>query len=310
MVIADHARALSTAQRPLLMIIQSRDTQILRSIFRHRFLTTEHLHALHFVDRSVRAAQARLKELHDDNYLDRTYVLPPVDGLRRRVRPVYSMARAGAEVLAAVLGIPPRAIPHTKKATQVGYHHMLHELVVADLLVSGEASLGRAPDVRSVATLRDHDLRSLLAVARLHQHAATGVVPDGAFIVDAVGLPAPTTIYVEVVHAGVKGGNARLVEKLERYLQLLRTGFFTSVFNHRRVRALAVVSPSDERVENLRVLAERRLRHGRRFVWFAVAPRHSARTYPPTTFTVESLAQTEFVDIEGTRHHLDVNALR
>jgi len=291
------------------MDIQLRDVKLLSSLARNRFLTSEHLHALHFTGRSLRAAQMRLKELFDDDYVERTYLMPPVDGVPRRVRPLYSLVLAGAELVAPVLGVPVKAVPHTRAANAIGYEHLLHELVVADFLVAAEAALRGTPGLRSVATLRDHDLRSALTSSRRRGLDGEAVVPDGALTVDHETLLRPTTLYLEVVHAGVKGGNGRLVDKLERYARLQRAAYFARVFDHDQVRAVVVTSPSAERLDNLQRFAARVMRHGRRFVWFARAPRHSSRTHPPTTFTATSLAETTFIDVDGQIHRFGVEAL-
>ncbi len=288
------------------MLIQPRDVKLLASIHVHRFQTSEHLHHLFFRGRSLRAAQARLKELLDASFIERTYLMPPVDGGRPRLRPLYSLARAGANVVADLLRVPVAAVAHTTAAKRIGYEHLLHELVVTDFLVSADVVLDGTGC--NVVVLRDHALRSALSRYRAHPAGHRAVVPDAAITITGGALPSPTTFYLEVVHAGVKGGNTRLVEKLDHYVGLNRGGYFANVFGHRRVRGVVVVSPSADRVENLRALAARRMRQGHRFVWFAAAPRHLSRTHPPTTFTPETLATTDFVDVAGDHHRFGLDA--
>lgn len=252
------------------LCLQARDLDILRSVYQHRFVRSDHLHRLLFAGVSLRALQVRLRKLWEHHYLDR-YFQPFVLGEGHRpppcaTQPIYALGRRGAEEVAEQLGVAMDEIPHGFRHDGLGLPALHHHLVVTDFLVAVAVAARDRPDIAL------HEIKSGFALARTaslwkrrtqapHQY----VIPDGAVTLSVGGQS--RTYYLEVVRAGVSGGNKCLIEKLRRYVSLNRLGFFKQAFGHERLRAVVFATTSEERSDRLRAVA-RRLVHGRHLFWF------------------------------------------
>ncbi len=230
---------------------------MLTSVFRHRYLSADHIHELHFRGSGLRVCQARLKLLWAAALLDRTYLTPEVPDVRDRYteRPLYSLARRGGDVVSEHLGIDLARIPHTPAQNRDGYRRIRHNLAVTDLLVAAEAACSRAPSWTAVAT-REDAFRRQLDERRGSGPVAHALVPDGAVTATSSGQPLPQTYLIEVVRAGVKAGNDTIRRRLHRYRAALRAGFFRDVYRFAWVRCVVFLTPTLRRAEHLARLAK------------------------------------------------------
>src|SRR5207248_164462 len=84
--------------------LQPRDRALLRSVFTHRFMRSDHLRALFFAGASLRVAQLRLRRLWEHHLLERHYLPFVLDGIHpappRARQPIYALGPRGAEVVA------------------------------------------------------------------------------------------------------------------------------------------------------------------------------------------------------------------
>lgn len=262
-------------EHPAPIVLTSRDREFLHVVYRHRYVTQEHLRDLICPDTSRRRVQTRLRQLWENGYLDRHYVpvLLMADKAASRQsagRPVYILATKGAKVVAEDLGIGLKSIPHTPAENARGFATFEHHLVVTDFLVALEAACKESEDIKVVRIERESDLRRLVAA----WHVKTGtrhhpyLVSDGAVTLTYPLLNRTWTFHLEVVRAGVPGGNQTLYQKMLKYTRLHHSGYFRIVFHHEDLRAVLILTTSEERVERFRELA-RRLPHGSRMFWFA-----------------------------------------
>jgi len=293
---------------PRPMRLEPRDRDILQAVHRHRYLTSDHVQVLAFPGVSRRRAQARLRLLFEHGYLDRFYlplVLQDVGvSSRRPSRPLYCLARRGANIVAEDLGLAVAAIPHTPRQNARGYATLAHHLVVADFLVAVEAAIVGRGDVEIVAVRREHELRrDIAAWQRAHGPLGRFVVSDGALTLLYPRTDAEWSFHLEVVRANVPGGNKTLLAKLAKYAELNRERFFERVFGQRIVRAVLVATTSPERAEGLRTRAAT-LPHGRGLFWFGSFNDTSRQGVPITSFAPSTILTAPWRDANGETHTL------
>jgi hypothetical protein len=112
--------------------LQERDAEIIQQIYRHRFLTSEHIAAL--LDGSQQGILRRLHKLYHAGYLDR----PP-----EQIRPyksgsdpmVYGLGNKGAELLSERFHIPKTKVDWTSKNREVKTVFLAHTLQTANFMV-------------------------------------------------------------------------------------------------------------------------------------------------------------------------------
>lgn len=293
---------------PRPMHLEPRDREILRAVHRHRYLTSDHVQALVFPGVSRRRAQARLRLLFEHRYLDRFYlplVLADVGvSSRRPSRPLYCLARRGAEVVAADQRLPLGDIPHTPRQNAAGYATLVHHLIATDFLVAVEAAVRRGGEVELVAVRRESELRrDIAAWQRAHGSLGRFVVSDGALTLRYPATGAEWSFHLEVVRANVPGGNKTLLAKLAKYAELNRERFFERVFGQGIVRAVLVATTSPERAEGLRARAAA-LPYARGLFWFGSFGDTTRDRVPATSFTPSSILTTPWLDANGQVHTL------
>jgi len=125
--------------------IQERDAEIIRHVFRHRCLTSEHIRAL--IPGHSKDILRRLQQLYHSGYLDRPreQVNPYQPGSRPMV---YALGNKGADLLMAEYGIKRGKVDWTSKNREVKRVHLEHTLQVADFMVKLELAVARAGNIR------------------------------------------------------------------------------------------------------------------------------------------------------------------
>ena len=267
-----HASRYVRPERAPPLLLQVRDRGILASVFAHRYLSAAHVHELLFPCVALRQVQSRLRKLWAHRFLDRFFIpfildgetLPPTTA----GRPFYRLASAGAAVVADALGIDPATIPQTAEQNAAGFGYLEHNLVVTDLLVALMAACRGRSDVALVGIERETELRRRVGVfIQTAIHRERALVPDGAFNLSYGTSSPPMTFYVEIVRAGVRGGNALIAERLRLYAEAHHRGFFRRVYGHDRLRAVLFLTTSTARANRFRQFAAA-LPHARALFWF------------------------------------------
>lgn len=251
------------------LILQPRDREFLRQLAEHRFMKSEHLHALTEPAVSRRVIQTRLKKLFSHGYLKRLYVPVVLDGTHARLahcrQPIYTLTTRGIRLLEEQGPGSTRGLTWVAERPSVQF--LAHHLVVTECLVALKVASRHHPAVTLVSGHAESRLRvQLHAYRRLHQ-LPRAIVPDGVFTLFYESTQETLTLYLEVVRADVRGGNARLIEKFRHYSELHRQGFFRQVYGHDRIRAVIFATTSSVRAANLATLAKQ-LAHGRQMFWF------------------------------------------
>ena len=283
------------------MRLQPRDKAMLLAVFKHRYLSLRHLQLLFFEGVHARAAQSRLRKLWSHGYLGRHFVPFFFDGtstsLNGAGRPLYCLARKGAEVVSVETGQHVAGIPHTPAQNAVGFATLKHHLVVTDFLVALDAAIRQRNDIELVSVQRETELRRSLA-AYQDGRPALAVVSDGAFTVRFPESGTTHTFHVEIVRAGTRGGNKTLVRKLDKYANLHHDGFFRKVYGHKTVRAVLIATTSQSRALRLRDLAAE-LPFCRGLFWFGTYDAHSGNSQ---AFTHEHVLDQVWHGADGNEH--------
>ncbi len=246
------------------LILQPRDHDLLAALATHRFLRSDHVHALLFAESSWRVTQRRLRLLWQHKLVDRLFVPAVLDGRHQPLipprQPVYTLSSKGATLVAERTGST-----HDGDRTPQPFslQTLEHQLVVSEFMVALVVAGRRRSDLRLEVS---HEWALWHALSAKTRKREGVIVPDGAF---TLSLPdgKSVTFCLEIVRAGTKGGNRRFAAKLAHYAELNRAGFFRDTYGFERVRAVLVLTTSSARAQSLRSAAST-LRHSRGLFWF------------------------------------------
>lgn len=249
------------------LCLQERDLAILGSAYTHRYLTSFHVHDLCFRGVSLGRAQERLRTLWEHGLLERCFtpvLLGSSLGTPAPTRqPIYTLTRRGAELLHERGHLAAEELSHAVRRKGKRRPTLEHHLVVTDMMVALRSALRAQSDIQ-VHVEHEHVLWRRLA--RVPKRPRSAIVPDGAVTLTGP-RGQPLTFYLEVVRAGVKGGNKNLKAKYVRYAELHHRGFFRTVYGHARLRAVIFATTSRARAERFRSLTKG-LVHSRQLFWF------------------------------------------
>jgi len=288
------------------MEIQSRDKDILLSLYLHRYLSAEHVRQLHFRTAGLRAVQARLRKLWANHYLDRHFrplsFTESEEARRRAKMPLYCLARRGAEVVASEMHIPIQDIQHTLAQNVNGFSNLEHNLVATDLLVALQAACHERQDVQVTVVERESALRRQNYMAWSSRiWTGESLTSDGSFTLGFPCLGTAWTFHIEVVRALVKAGNKTLKDKMRKYARLVRQGFFEQVLGHKVVRAVLFVTTSEARALRFCRLASG-LAHGRGLFWFTTYQRKDASGRVVSAFSPATILSLPWHGADGLLH--------
>ncbi len=245
------------------LILQPRDHDLLAALATHRFLRSDHVHALLFAESSWRVTQRRLRLLWQHRLVDRLFVPAVLDGRQQPLipprQPVYTLSSKGAVLVAERTGVNEA----DRTPQSFSLQTLEHQLVVSEFMVALVVAGRRRPDLRLEVS---HEWALWQALSAKTRKREGVIVPDGVF---TFSLPSSgrVSFALEVVRAGTKGGNRRFADKLARYAELNRTGFFRDTYGIERLRAVLVLTTSDARAQSLRAAAST-LSHSRGMFWF------------------------------------------
>jgi len=292
-----------TTPRPL--ELTPRDRAVLVSVFRHRFLSAEHLRRLHFAAASLNATQRRLRRLWENRLLDRYWrPLPWHDDHHPGKRPLYVLGPAGVDVVAGDLALPVQVVRRGIPSTTAYHARLEHELVTADFLTSLIAALRGRTEAVLVSTEPEPVLwRKLRQRGSPAGPRRPFLVSDSAVTFSDRDGGNRRTFHLEVVRADVRSGNKGIATKMALYLRLLRSGYFAETFGHERLRAVLFLTTSPDRAENLRQLAMK-LEHGRQLFWFGAYEQWDRGGTPESSLTPEDALEAMWTDAAGERQSL------
>ena len=238
-------------EQPAPVQLTTRDKNVLRAVYRHRFLTADQLHGLCFAGAGLRVCQARLRQLWAGSCLDRSYLPPETLGVRDRWSGValYSLALRGAGLLADDSNVDIDDIPHTPAQHRCSLDRMRHNLAATAFAVALELEAVRRG--WTAMPTREDELRARLWSLRQKRKLPPALVPDGAVTLSGPAWQLPQTILVEVARAGAKAGNNSIRRKVQRYVAALRSGQLRDLYGFAWIRAIVYLTPTVRRAANL-----------------------------------------------------------
>ena len=232
-----------------------RDKAIVRAVYQYRALSREQIQALIFPDIRPEVPQRRLKALYHHRYLERIPV-PASDHPMASYKPVYRLARAGAELIAFEQEIELRSLLYWGKSddkegrtTDVGVLFLEHLLKMNDFRIAITLAAKRhgyqIEKWLDESTLRTFD-DSVTITTENGRKEKVAVIPDGYFVLDIGNRRAH--FLLEIDRATMT--NSRWKQKIEAYQAYLQQGGYERRYNTRSLRVLTVTT-SDERLTNL-----------------------------------------------------------
>lgn len=269
-------------------------------------MRSDHLQALLFTNVSARIVQTRLKKLFAHGYLKRLYIPAVLDGehaaLAHPRQPIYALGRRGWMFLKEHR-YADSSEPEDWRPEVVSFTTLAHHLVVTDCLVALAGASHADVGVELLAAEHEGMLWSRLRAFRRRRQIKHALVPDGAFTIRYPESGETLAFYLEVVRADVRGGNRRLIEKLQRYAELRRQGFFREAYGHERIRAVLFATTSTVRARNLARVAAK-LTHGRRLFWFGAYQEKTSDGRLRSLFTEEKILSLRWQTGDGEEFSL------
>lgn len=246
------------------MELTERDTEILRTVNRHRFLRSHQIADL--VGGSRQQVLRRLQKLYHHGYFERPAC--QIDyyqtGGSRSI--AYGLASRGAAHLRRVDDTPFSRLDWTSRNRSVKRLFLEHALMVSDVMVALEIACRQRGDVR---LLIEHDIPLPAATRtqrRPFQWTVTGsgngklvVIPDRVFALEFGDKGERLLCFLEADRGTmpvkrVKHDASSIARKLHAYSQTWKADIHRSHFGISRVRVLTVTT-SESRCENIRAAA-------------------------------------------------------
>lgn len=245
------------------MVMTERDKRILHAVYEYRMLTREQVERLLFApeegqDHFTKTSRARhrLKVLYQNKFLERVPL--PVGKAAWAWQPVYRLARTGAQMVAADLGVDLRELVYwgkgddkDRRSTQVTPLFLSHTLQINDVRIAVTLA-ARQQSYRLETWLDDGQLKSqerrdYVVVGGEGTDRMIAVIPDSYFVLNLGDRRAP--FFLEVDRATMS--NSRWGIKIRAYLAYLRSGKYTERYHMRALRVLTVTT-TEQRLMNLK----------------------------------------------------------
>ncbi len=268
------------ARNPPRMVFTERDGEILRQIHVYRLLTREQVERLVFPPADLHGrftrtdrARTRLRLLYHHGYVDR--IPMPVGNGAWSWRPVYRLARKGAQVIAAEQRVTEPNPHYWGKHDDVQYRRtkastqfLEHTLAINDVRIMVMRS-AQAKGWTVEKWLSEHDLRAMAKSGGLSVTHGTErtmdsrAVPDAYFVLRAGDKCAH--FFLEVDRATMSA--TRWQGRVRAFLDYVNSGRYEQQFGTYSLRILTVTT-TRKRLGNLQGTTARVA--GASFFWFAI----------------------------------------
>jgi hypothetical protein len=248
--------------------VTERDVEIIRQVYKHRFLRSTHIVAL--INASRQTTLRRLQLLYHHGYLDRQR--EQIEFYTRAgSKPItYGLGGKGADLLTRHLAIPRGKVDWTAKNRSVSQIFLDHTLLVSDLMVALEVACRHSGSVRLIdsdeivaaapeATRQQaNPLAWHVQLRHRDQNHSLTVVPDrifGLHFTDAPEGKNKAYFFLEadratmpVIRKGLQ--QTSFYRKMLAYLETWRQQLHTQLYGIKNFRVLSVTT-SQARIRNL-----------------------------------------------------------
>jgi hypothetical protein len=273
------------ASNPPPMEVTERDLAILRTVYAFRLITREQVERLLFPPTNGRdnytrtsITRHRLKLLFHNGYVERLPV--PVKQGAWAWRPLYRLAKKGAQLIAEKQGITLSELPYWGRrfdkdqrrtvASELFVDHLLkiNDVRIA-LILAADAPGCRIEQWIDDAALKSQERQDFVAT---HRHGGKAlearVIPDGYFVLNLGNRRAH--FFLELDQATMS--NQRWKSKVLAYQQYVASGSYHEKYQTQSLRILTVTT-TEKRLKNLKKVTERV--GGGRMFWFSTFGRAS-----------------------------------
>lgn len=236
------------------LAITEGDLDILRAVWRFRFLTSEHL--LLLTGRKQSTVQSRLRLLYHAGFLDRPRAQRDYNAWSSGSRPlVYGLGDKGADLLSEALGLERGAVNWQWKNQKVKRPFLNHTLAVADVLIDAQHRSWERDEaltlIEELGGVRPVRWRVEVPAYGLSPAGQTTIEPDAVF---TVGDGAERSLFFLEVDRGtmpVESSNpdrSSIRRKLIAYHESWKQGLHREQFGISGVRVLFVGRSEERRV--------------------------------------------------------------
>jgi Replication-relaxation len=275
-------------KQPPAMVLMERDREILRRVYAYRLMTRGQIERLLFLPENgqdhltkTSKARKRLKLLYQHGYLERMPV-PTASG-SWAWRPVYRLARKGAELIASERGTTASELPYwgrgddkDHRSTRVSSLFLEHTLAINDVRIAftqaARAQGYRVEKWLDETHLKSEVMRDYVAVTNEQgKSSRVPVIPDAYFILHLGDRRAH--FFLELDRATMTNG--RWKTRVKAYQEYLRSGKYQQRYQTRSLRILTITT-TEPRLANLKKTTERA--GGKDLFWFTTAEQVTANT--------------------------------
>ncbi len=244
--------------------LQGRDVEIIKQVYRHRFLSSEHIISL--LGESRRGILRRLHLLYHGGYLDRPreQVKPQTKG---NAPTVYGLGNKGAALLTETADIPRGKVDWTSKNREVKTIFLEHTLAAANVMVCLELACRRKKNIKIIRSAQiisqsppstQKQLNPLSVKVRTKAGDSFSVIPDKVFGLHFTDEPAGQNKAYFFLEADrgtmpIKRNNlfkTSFYKKLLGYWTAWNNNLFKKTFGFKNVRVLTITT-SQDRIDNI-----------------------------------------------------------
>ena len=241
------------------LVLTERDREIVRALFRFRFLTSRQLADMFFTSKSK--ADRRLRELFDHGFLDR--IDRPTTGGRAEL--IYAIWKEGAKLLSAEQEMQKADLPWKPSKNKVRPERLQHELDIVSVHLAVDSSVIATPGVSWLFWQDRQEIVSRKSWELLNTGSSkTGrlkLIPDAFF---GLQMPKGRTVFFLELDRGTEAPRV-FRDKLLVYQLAFERGLVQKATGLRAFRVLTV-TPEERRLQALLKLATA-MRHPLLF-WF------------------------------------------
>lgn len=240
-----------------------RDSQILLTLYKHRFLSISQIQKVHFP--SLQTAYRRMRILREAGYI-KSFSVPNID------ESIFLVAQKGINSVAKSLGVNTEELKWTEtKAKPKDYYFMRHFLAINDFRIilkqacdnSTVKLLGFIPDYYGKKTGRhgvSKYIKDIICDIVSEQNEISHT-PDGVFALEKNGKAALFFLEIDRGTEVVSNANKGVLKSIRFYLSYLLEGKYQryskdfNVNSFKGFRSLYVTT-SDRRLQNIRQASE------------------------------------------------------
>lgn len=248
------------------VVLTPRDIEILRALYRYRFLRSTHLLAL--TRAPYKALMRRLQLLYHNGYIDRPKAQIDYYGTAGSQPMVYGLGNRGADAIADLDAVPRARVDWTAKNRDVGRVFIDHTVLTADILVALLVACRGREDVKFID---GNELRPMFPVetqrarnpfyfsVRVSHDGGVediGIIPDRVFALEFPLIGQRSYFFLEsdrgtmpVIRSALD--QTSVLRKMIGYYQAWRDGKPAARFGFRNFRVLFATTSGD-RAESMR----------------------------------------------------------